>query len=76
VSHPSQLGSESGLALDTEPESYMEARALASDTFERRFLSALMVRAQGNVRQAARLADMNRGNLIKLLRKHSLGRPG
>jgi DNA-binding NtrC family response regulator len=74
LSHRHEVGRENGLIVDADPESYKEARQQVTDAFERRFLSALMLRAQGNARQAARLAAMDRGHLMKLLRKHDLGR--
>jgi DNA-binding NtrC family response regulator len=51
---------------------YGEARARLLDEFEKRYLGALLVRADGNVSQAARLADMNRSHLFTLLRRHGL----
>jgi DNA-binding NtrC family response regulator len=61
-------------AEETAQESYKAAKARALDTFERAFLSALMLRTDGNVTHAAAMAAMDRVNLIKLLRKHGLGR--
>jgi DNA-binding NtrC family response regulator len=74
LAHRSESGREDELAVEAEPESYKEARTRVTDAFERQFLSALMLRAQGNARQAARMAAMDRGHLMKLLRKHDLGR--
>jgi transcriptional regulator with GAF, ATPase, and Fis domain len=52
--------------------SYRVARARALNGFERQYLWSLMTRAQGNVSQAARLGNMDRVNLTKLLRKHGI----
>jgi DNA-binding NtrC family response regulator len=59
-------------AVASSGESYRAARARALGVFERQFLWPLMVEARGNVSLAARLASMDRVNLIKLLRKHGL----
>jgi DNA-binding NtrC family response regulator len=52
--------------------SYREAKAQALDAFESAFLRSLMARAANNVSEAARLAQMDRPFLGKLLRKHGL----
>jgi DNA-binding NtrC family response regulator len=52
---------------------YKDARRVLTDAFEARYLAALLERSGGNVRQAARLARMDRSYLIELLRRHGLG---
>ncbi|MBX7193104.1 MAG: sigma 54-interacting transcriptional regulator [Sandaracinaceae bacterium] len=52
------------------------ARAACLDRFEKRYLAALLERAHGNVTLAARLADLDRTHLHRLLAKHGLGRRG
>jgi DNA-binding NtrC family response regulator len=54
--------------------SYREAKLHAVDAFEVGFLTDLMKRAEGNVSEAARLAQMDRVHLSKLLRKHAVPR--
>jgi DNA-binding NtrC family response regulator len=51
---------------------YKDARRVLTDAFEARYLRALLERSGGNVRQAARLARMDRSYLIELLRRHGL----
>ena len=46
--------------------------AAARDEFEYDYLRSLMQSTDGNVSQAARLAERNRSEFYKLLRKHSL----
>ncbi len=59
--------------VDQSPDpSYADAREAALSTFERGFFTALLDRAKGNVSEAARLAQMDRVYLTKLLRKHGL----
>jgi DNA-binding NtrC family response regulator len=53
---------------------YRVAKQAVLDEFERRYLGALMARAKGNQSEAARLAELDRPHLIKLLKKHGLGR--
>jgi DNA-binding NtrC family response regulator len=54
-------------------QSYRDARAELVREFERTYLTALLRRTGGNVRQAARDAQMDRSYLIELLRRHGLG---
>ncbi|MBI5543106.1 MAG: sigma 54-dependent Fis family transcriptional regulator [Deltaproteobacteria bacterium] len=56
--------------------SYREARGAVLQEFEARYLRHLLARSQGNVRQAARLARMDRSYLIELLRRHGLSAAG
>lgn len=48
------------------------AKQRAADRWEERYLRELMVRAKGKVREAARLARMDRGYLRELRRKYGL----
>jgi DNA-binding NtrC family response regulator len=59
---PSSAGDDDLLGL-----SYKEARARTLQRFEDRYLPKLLERASGNVSEAARLAQMDRTYLIKLL---------
>ncbi|MCC7381693.1 MAG: sigma 54-dependent Fis family transcriptional regulator [Deltaproteobacteria bacterium] len=52
---------------------YKEARARLLDEFERLYMQTLFERAQGNVSEAARLADMNRPYLSTLRKRLGLG---
>jgi DNA-binding NtrC family response regulator len=51
---------------------YKEARGALLADFERRYLTALLERAKGNVSLAAREARMDRSHLIDLLQRHKL----
>lgn len=53
---------------------YKEARSSLLQEFERRYLSEILQRSQGNVRRAARAAGMDRSYLTELLARHGLGR--
>jgi DNA-binding NtrC family response regulator len=53
-------------------QSYRMARAKALSVFERQYLWSLVMKANGNISEAARLGNMDRVNLSKLLRKHGI----
>jgi len=61
-----------GAAEDVAALPYKDARAAVLHDFERRYLTALLERSQGNVSLAAREARMDRSHLIDLLRRHQL----
>ena len=52
--------------------SYRENKERWENDFEKRYLTWLMDRAQGNISRAAREADMDRKYLHKLLKKHAI----
>jgi two-component system, NtrC family, response regulator GlrR len=63
----------SGSRFEVDPKvPYAEARRLALDDFERRYLRALLEQHQGKVSQAASGADMDRVYLYRLLRRHGI----
>ncbi len=51
---------------------YRQARASVLHEFELAYLRALLEKANGNVAQAARDADMDRSHLFELLKRHGL----
>jgi DNA-binding NtrC family response regulator len=51
---------------------YKTARDQVLHHFEREFLLSLITAAGGNVAKAARMANMNRSHLFRMLRKHDL----
>jgi DNA-binding NtrC family response regulator len=51
---------------------FREQKERWSDEFERRYLTWLLARADGNISKAARDADMDRKYLHKLLKKHDI----
>jgi two-component system, NtrC family, response regulator GlrR len=67
-------GGANAASLSSTPvlPSYKQAKAKAASEFERRYLVPLLGATRGNVSEAARMARMDRVNLIKLLRKHNI----
>ncbi len=62
-----------GPAADFDPQkSYREIRAAFEADFERRYVSWLLDRHQGNISAASREARMDRKHLYDLARKHNL----
>lgn len=53
---------------------YRDAKRDLLNRFEQRYLNDLLDRTDGNVRKAARYANMNRSYLIELLERHGLRR--
>jgi len=51
---------------------YRQARQNVVDQFERRYVTALLGRTNGNIRQAARDARMDRSYLMELIKRHRL----
>ena len=49
---------------------YRQARGAVVDAFERRYLARLLERSGGSARRAAREANMDRGYLMELLKRH------
>lgn len=59
--------------LDFATESpFKEARAALVHAFERRYLTALIERTEGNVSEAARQSCITRSHLFKMLKRHGL----
>jgi two-component system, NtrC family, response regulator GlrR len=70
---PAALADESAesRALGDE-EPYKIAKARAIEEFERRYLSGLLERAQGNVAKAARAADVDAAWLFRLIKRYGI----
>ncbi len=59
--------------IDFNPgESYRANKERWNDCFERRYLTWLLERAEGNISRAAREAEMDRKYLHKLIKKHNV----
>jgi DNA-binding NtrC family response regulator len=60
-------------AIEFEPGvSFRDTKEKWNELFERRYLTWLIKRADGNISKAARDADMDRKYLHKLLRKYGI----
>ncbi|MEM9189509.1 MAG: sigma 54-interacting transcriptional regulator [Myxococcota bacterium] len=60
------------LDVDAWDKPFREAKRDAIERFERQYLSTLMHRADGNIRQAARDGKMDRSYLMELLRRYGM----
>ncbi|MGM0576331.1 MAG: sigma-54-dependent transcriptional regulator [Myxococcota bacterium] len=50
---------------------FRQAKDVAVQTFERRYLREVLDRAEGNISEAARLAGLDRSNFRRLMKRHS-----
>ena len=64
------------LSNATSPQPFQEAKRRAVEQFERNYLQNLLETHQGNVSQAARTAQKDRGTLLQLLRKYGIKAAG
>ncbi|HIA04194.1 MAG TPA: hypothetical protein EYN66_20240 [Myxococcales bacterium] len=48
------------------------AKRLAVQSFEKRYLTQLLTRTDGNISQASRQAGLDRSNFRRILRKHDI----
>jgi DNA-binding NtrC family response regulator len=55
-------------------EPFRAAKQAVIDAFERQYLARLLERTGGNQSEAARVAELDRPHLVKLLKKHGLSR--
>ncbi len=55
---------------------YAQAKKLATRAFERRYLAAILSRANNNISMAARLAGVDRSNFRRLLKQYDVSRNG
>ncbi len=71
VVHASETGpSPEAAALARLP--FAQAKELAVEAFEKRYLEAVLRRADGNISEAARLAEMDRSNFRRVLKRYEL----
>ncbi|UCF19814.1 MAG: sigma-54-dependent Fis family transcriptional regulator [Gemmatimonadota bacterium] len=61
-------------AFDMVEEPYHEARDRITAEFERRYLTWVVSRAEGNMSKAARIAGIDRTTIYRLMEKHGLQR--
>jgi transcriptional regulator of acetoin/glycerol metabolism len=70
--HP--VGGAMPFAFDLVEEPYHAARDRITAEFERRYLSWVVSRAEGNMSKAARIAGIDRTTIYRLMEKHGLHR--
>ncbi|HEX6837434.1 MAG TPA: sigma 54-dependent Fis family transcriptional regulator [Polyangia bacterium] len=69
---PTELGFD-GAAVDETREGFHAAKDRLIATWERGWVTELLKRAKGNVSQAARLGQLDRVSLHRLMKKHGIG---
>ncbi|MBF0499857.1 MAG: sigma-54-dependent Fis family transcriptional regulator [Candidatus Riflebacteria bacterium] len=69
MSHQNNVNFVSDAVLDLP---YREAKEMVLNGFERKFFSALLSKADGNISKAARAAGMHRKNLYMKLKEHEI----
>jgi transcriptional regulator of acetoin/glycerol metabolism len=63
---------QSGAAPTDDAHGFIELKRRWCDSFEREYLTSILVKTSGNVSAAARDAKLDRSNLLRLLRRHGL----
>jgi len=59
-------------SINDTPKSFQDAKAIAIESFEKKYLSQIMVMTNGNVTWAAKIAGKERRALGKLLQKYQI----
>ncbi len=72
---PTELGFD-GAAVDETREGFHAAKERLIATWERGWVAELLKRAQGNVSHAARLGQLDRVSLHRLMKKHGIASSG
>ena len=80
LGEPASLEGQAGVSLTQGSDpfavlldlSYRDAKRRATDEFERRYVEHLLEKSSGNVRQAARDAQMDCSYLMELIKRHRL----
>jgi transcriptional regulator of acetoin/glycerol metabolism len=69
---PEDLVAHSGMPADGNPGGFFAQRSRRLVAFEKEFLRDLLLNFQGDVTACARAAQLPRGTLYRLLKKHGL----
>ena len=72
---PAHISERGGARSDVAPArvsqlAFKPAKALAVQSFEQRYVREVMARSEGNVSAAARIADLDRSNFRRLLKRY------